>query len=101
MLTVEGMRYVARRINSINRPLASGSIRVIDNSTSMAIKKIDTNKLDWTFEATPQLYGKVDGQNKYIVYSEDLGAYSKRDAEMICMFLRHYFPRIIDRAIVE
>ena len=43
------MRYVARRINSINRPLASGSIRVIDNITPMKTYRVSFHRSQYGY----------------------------------------------------
>ncbi len=46
---------------------------------------IDDNKLMWTLEAKPD---KIDNK-KYIIYSEKYGIYNKKEAEIICNFLRN------------
>ena len=40
--------------------------------------------LNWTLEATPQKYDTKE----YIIYTERYGKYSKRDARVICDFMR-------------
>ena len=49
----------------------------------MKNKNIIDNLL-WTLEATPERYDKRD----WIVYSEDFGIYSKKEAEILASILR-------------
>lgn len=59
--------------------------------------QIDTDKLDWTLEAEPQLYSS--NPRMYIIYSSDFGTFTKKQAEIICAFLKNNFRRIIVRAL--
>ena len=47
-------------------------------------EKTIIDNLLWTLEATPERYDK----REWIVYSEDYGIYSKKEAEIIASLLR-------------
>lgn len=54
-------------------------------------------KLEWTLEVNPELYGQIEGmRNAYMVRKIEYGAFSKKDAEIICRFLRNNFLRILN-----
>lgn len=63
----------------------------------MKNKKIIDNLL-WTLEATPERYDQRD----WIVYSQDYGIYSKKEAEMIASILRKgVLLAIVTKALQE
>jgi hypothetical protein len=58
--------------------------------------EIDEQKLGWVFEAEPQKYANKE----YIIYSCDFGKYTKKEADIICDFLRNNFTKIIYKSRV-
>lgn len=63
----------------------------------MKNKKIIDNLL-WTLEATPQRYDK----REWIVYSEDYGIFSKKEAEILASLLRRgVLLSIVNKSLKE
>lgn len=58
---------------------------------------IDKDKLDYLYEIEPELY--IDKPCRYQIRNKNFGLYSKRDAEVICEFLRNNFHKILNNAI--
>lgn len=54
------------------------------------------NSYMWVYEIKPELYDIKYGKRRYIIYSEKYGYYTKKEAEIICDFLRFNFLKIIN-----
>jgi len=62
-------------------------------------KTIKTENYEWMLEVEPELYS--DKPCKYQVNRKEYGLYSKRDASVICEFLRRAGIKIINEGIEE
>jgi hypothetical protein len=65
------------------------------------MKKEDYEKLDWTVEVSPELYSRDinpsgrEGKKWFMIRNKVYGLYEKKDAEIICEFLRKNFISMV------
>lgn len=60
-------------------------------------RQINTDNLLWMLEVKPELYS--DKPKQYQIREKDYGLYTKKEAEIICTFIRRNFVKIINKAI--